>query len=92
MTEETIHVWGYSEGCPACDKLKEILDLLGLPYQYHAIPRESPEREALRDAGFDTVPQVFTSDGAAMGGLLELRRAAIGGVSLWKDYRLSEGC
>lgn len=66
MTEK-LHVWGYAEGCPACTKLKSLFDLLNVPHQFHPIDRNSSERAALKDAGFDTVPQVFTTAGLHLG-------------------------
>ena len=71
-----IHVWGYANGCPSCTDLKALLDLLKVPYVFHAIDRNSPERAALRDAGFNTVPQVFTAEGLHLGDYSEFRRAA----------------
>jgi glutaredoxin len=56
-----------AEGCPACTNLKAFFDLTGVSYEFHAIDRDSPERAALRGAGFDTVPQVFTPAGLHLG-------------------------
>ena len=74
-----IHVWGYPEGCPACTNLKTLLDLLGVPYVFHGIDRNGPERAALRDAGFATVPQIFTTDGLHLGDYSDARKAALTG-------------
>ena len=73
--EAYAHVWGYPEGCPACDKLKGMLTALSINFQFHPIERDSPERQLLRDAGFATVPQVFDVDGRHIGdyGTLRLR-------------------
>lgn len=78
--QEPIHVWGYAEGCPACTDLKALLDLLSIPYEFHDITRNSPERAALRDAGFKTVPQAFTADGRGLGDLSDFRKAARLGI------------
>jgi glutaredoxin len=69
MTERTaeIHVWGYADGCPACTSTKNLLDMLGVPYQFHPVERTCWKRESLRNAGFATVPQIFTSDGLHLG-------------------------
>lgn len=79
MTQQ-LHVWGYSEGCPACTDLKALLSTLGIPFVYHSITRGSPEREALRGAGFATVPQVFDPLGNHLGDLSTYRKAARLGI------------
>lgn len=79
MTDQ-LHVWGYAEGCPACTNLKSLLDLLKVPYVFHAIDRDSPHRAALRDAGFATVPQVFTQAGDHVGDYQVFRGAAVAAV------------
>lgn len=71
-----IHVWGYATGCPACTDLKTLLDTLGVPYVFHDITRNSPERAALRDAGFHTVPQAFTQEGLHLGDWSEFKMMA----------------
>lgn len=77
MTDTKLHIWGYAEGCPACTKIKALCDLLGVTYEFHDIARDGRERAALRDAGFDTVPQVFTPDGGHVGDWQGFRKAAI---------------
>lgn len=74
-----IHIWGYNEGCPACTDLKALLDLLSIPYVFHEC-RGTGERSALRDAGFQTVPQVFTEDGRGLGDLSDFRKVARLGI------------
>lgn len=77
---EPIKVWGYAEGCPACDELKTLLDLLSIPYDFIDITKNSPERAALKDAGFKTVPQAFTAQGRGLGDLSDFRKAARLGI------------
>lgn len=72
-----VHVWGYAEGCPSCTNLKSLFDLLRVPYQFHDIDRNSPERAALRDAGFYTVPQVFTPEGLHLGDFSTYRKVCL---------------
>lgn len=76
-----LHVWGYTEGCPSCTRIKELFDNLGVPYVFHAIDRGSPERAALRDAGFATVPQVFTPEGLHVGDYQVFRKAAVASIT-----------
>lgn len=71
-----LHVWGYLDGCPACTNLKALLSVSGVEFVFHAIDRNSPERAALRDAGFDTVPQVFTAEGIHLGDYQTFKVAA----------------
>lgn len=81
MTTDKLHVWGYEQGCPSCDELKALLTLLKVPFEFHAIERECAARASLRDAGFKTVPQVFTPNGTSLGGFSELRRAGAAGIA-----------
>ncbi len=71
-----LHVWGYADGCPACTNLKTLLTLLGFSFTFHSIHRDGAQRAALRDAGFDTVPQVFTPEGLHIGDYQVFRKAA----------------
>lgn len=75
-----ITIYGYAEGCPACTELKQLLDLLSIPYEFLSIGRESRERAILRDAGYETVPQAFSATGEALGGLSEFRKVARLGI------------
>lgn len=75
----TLHVWGYNEGCPACTDLKQLLDLLSIPYVFYEC-RGTSERAALKDAGYKTVPQVFTEDGRSCGDLSDFRKTARLGI------------
>ena len=70
-----LHVYGYPEGCPACDTLKALLIEHGLSFTYHHLHRKGPKRELLRASGFATVPQVFDREGRHLGDLNGLRRA-----------------
>jgi glutaredoxin len=81
MTKQTLHIWGYAHGCPACADLKALLLLLGKPYVFYPIDRNSPERAALRDAGFKTVPQVFDHNGWHVGDYADFRKAAATAIS-----------
>jgi len=82
MTTQPLQVYGYPSDCPACDKLKALLELLMVPFTFYAIERESRERAILRDQGFKTVPVVFTAEGRSVGDYGTLRRAAHAGVGI----------
>ena len=73
-------IFGYAEGCPACDDLKSLFDLLSVPYTYHAIARDSPARASLRASGYETLPQVFSPSGEALGGYSDFRKTARLGI------------
>lgn len=73
---DKITVYGYPEGCPACDQLKQLLTLLSIPFEFIPIAPESRERAILRDAGYGTVPQAFDPSGASLGGLSDFRKVA----------------
>jgi glutaredoxin len=72
---DDIHVYGYPEGCPACDLLKALLYDLGLSYTFHHLHPQGPLREALRREGFSTVPQVFSREGVHLGDYQALKKA-----------------
>ncbi|WP_422049743.1 glutaredoxin family protein [Shimia sp.] len=69
-------VYGYDNGCPACDDLKQLLTLLSIPFDFIAVAPDSRERAVLREAGYETVPQVFTPSGVSVGGLSDFRKVA----------------
>lgn len=70
-----VHVYGYPSGCPACDQLKLLLIEHHISFTFHHLHREGAKREALREAGFATVPQVFTREGHWMGDYTTIRKA-----------------
>jgi len=73
-------IFGYAEGCPACDDLKSLLDLLNIPYTFHHTAPESHARASLRAEGYATLPQVFSPSGEALGGYSEFRKTARLGI------------
>lgn len=77
-----IHVWGYATGCPACTNIKTLFSLLNIDHTFHAIEPDSRERNLLREAGFSTVPQVFTLDGEHLGDWSTFRQAASAAVTI----------
>ena len=79
MSDKLI-IFGYASGCPACDDLKSLLDLLSIPYNYGTVERDSPVRATLRDAGFDTLPAIFSPSGESLGGYSEFRKTARLGI------------
>lgn len=73
---EQLHIFGYPEGCPACDALKDLLVDQGVSFTFHHLQRDCPTRTALRDTyGFQTVPQAFLPDGSHVGDYNEIRNA-----------------
>jgi glutaredoxin len=73
----SIFIYGYADGCPACDQLKSFLDLVGVQYDYRPVERGSALRERLRDAGYATLPQAFESlTGRSLGGYSDFRKVA----------------
>ena len=70
-----LHLYGYPEGCPACDKLKQLLAEHKLGYTFHPLTPTHPAREALRDLGFATVPQLFDSNWGHIGDYATVKRA-----------------
>lgn len=76
MHEPTeINVWGYQSGCPACDSLKAVLASYSVPYTFWAIDPAGEAREALREAGYATVPQAFMLDGTHIGDYQSIKQA-----------------
>ena len=73
-------IFGYAEGCPACDDLKSLLDLLNIPYTFHHTAPESHARASLRAEGYATLPQVFSPSGEALGGYSDFRKVARLGI------------
>lgn len=69
-------IYGYAEGCPACDDLKTLLDLLSIPYDFIPVERGGDVREAMRDLGYTTLPQAFDRSERSLGGLSEFRKVA----------------
>lgn len=80
MADELI-IYGYPSGCPACDQAKDVLEVLGLPYEFRPVERHSALRKRLLDLGADTLPSIYTASGAPLGGASELRKAARLGVT-----------
>lgn len=73
----SIFIYGYAEGCPACDQLKQLLALLGVPYEYRPVERQSALRESLMVEGYTTLPQAFeTATGRSLGGYSDFRKVA----------------
>jgi glutaredoxin len=73
----SIILFGYADGCPACDQIKSLLDLLGVPYDYRPVERGSALRERLRDEGYETLPQAFeAATGRSLGGYSDFRKVA----------------
>lgn len=73
----SIFIYGYAEGCPACDNLKALLDLLGVPYDFTPVERHSALRERLKAEGYDTLPQAFeVATGRSLGGYSDFRKVA----------------
>lgn len=76
MTDpDEVHVYGYPDGCPACDQLKALLIEHGISFTFHHLHRKGPLREALRALGFATVPQVFDRNGSHIGDFTTIRKA-----------------
>ena len=74
---QPIIVYGYASGCPACDQLKALLDLIGVQYDYRPVERGSGLRRALRDAGVATLPcAVEAPTGRILGGYSDFRKVA----------------
>lgn len=74
---EPIIIFGYSEGCPACDQLKSLLDLLGVQYDFRPVARGSALRARLKAEGYDTLPQaVEATTGRSLGGYSDFRKVA----------------
>jgi len=96
MDQPKLSVFGYDEGCAACDELKALLSILRVPFTFTALERDGPARAALRDAGYATVPQVFTPCGTSLGGFSELARAGKAGIRLVQEMigqeHLRRGC
>lgn len=73
----SIFIYGYAEGCPACDQLKSLLDLLGVPYEFRPVGRESILRSRLKAQGYDTLPQAFeAATGRSLGDYSDFRKVA----------------
>jgi glutaredoxin len=75
-----LYVWGYTSGCPSCTSLVDLLTTLNIPFTFHAIDPKGPERSSLKDAGFLTVPQVFTREGVHVGDWSDLRRGCLSAI------------
>ena len=74
---QPIIVYGYATGCPACDQIKTLLDVLGVQYDYRPVERESGLRRALRDAGVATLPcAIEAPTGRILGGYSDFRKVA----------------
>ena len=74
---QPIIVYGYPSGCPACDQLKALLDVLGVQYEYRDVERESYLRRALRANGVATLPcAVEAPTGRILGGYSDFRKVA----------------
>lgn len=72
-----IIIFGYPEGCPACDNLKSLLGLLGVPFEYRPVERQSALRESLLAEGYATLPQVFCgTTGRSLGDYSDYRKVA----------------
>ena len=72
-----IFIYGYAEGCPACDNLKGLLDNIGVPYSFTPVGRDSPLRRLLKEQGYDTLPQAFEArTGRSLGGYSDFRKVA----------------
>ena len=64
-----VRVYGYTEGCEACDKLKELLDRNNITYTFIPVGRKDTgcvHRNWVVAQGYDTVPQVWM-DGTYLG-------------------------
>lgn len=64
---QVIDVFGYAEGCPACERLKEYLTDKNIPFNTVNMERESQLRDEFRSLGYKTVPICYV-DGYYIGG------------------------
>lgn len=77
----SIFIYGYAEGCPACDNLKALLDNIGVQYTFTPVGRDSPLRKLLREQGYDTLPQAFCArTGRSLGDYSDFRKVARLGI------------
>lgn len=58
-------------GCRWCERAVEALDSRGLPYSLVNLATHAEVKTFFKDAGFETVPQVFY-DGRHIGGCTDL--------------------
>ena len=66
MIKQKIDIFGYAEGCPACDELKAFLTYKNIPFQSINMDRDSQLRDHFRDLGYATVPICYV-DGYYVG-------------------------
>ena len=59
MNKDRIDIFGYAEGCPACEELKTFLRAKNIPFQSINMERDSQLRDHFRDLGYATVPICF---------------------------------
>lgn len=59
MNKDQIDIFGYANGCPACDELKTFLTSKNIPFQSINMERDSQLRDHFRDLGYATVPICF---------------------------------
>lgn len=67
MTNQQMTIFGYAEGCPACDQLKLFLTERNIPFQSVNMERDSELRDQFRQLGYATVPICYV-DGWHVGG------------------------
>ena len=59
MNKDRIDIFGYAEGCSACEELKTFLKSKNIPFQSINMERDSQLRDHFRDLGYATVPICF---------------------------------
>lgn len=69
----SMQVYGKPD-CEFCDKAKELLDNLKIPYVYRDISVAGPDRTYILNQGHTKVPQIYAANGSLVGGYTELSR------------------
>ena len=74
LIDQTLcRVYGYEEGCPACDKIKQLLEKHRISYTFVPVSQDCPHRKWLFKQGHQTVPQVYC-DSTYVGDYASLKR------------------
>jgi len=61
-----------ANGCTFCQKAKATLSTTGIAFQEFNLSKDKWVTTLVKQAGHKTVPQIFDSDGAYVGGYVQL--------------------
>ena len=72
MTPPIVIVYG-DAGCVWCTKALDLLEELGVEYQYHSLSKSDSAKAFFLSEGHTTIPQTYDEAGELIGGYEQLK-------------------